>query len=328
MPVSGSFSTMSYKSAARLVAKEGRSVSDAVVVGEDGLVDVRLDMDATSLRAKAGKPCRVRCVVVDGAVDKPVELAGKALYADVLSVADAAGMLSVHVLADAPAFAGRTVRVSCGRAPSKAPRVGAGVCLVAAVALAVVAVLNPWGDPRARRGYYDGKTKEEIQADLDEQVAWYSMEISIASYMEVRESETEVEARIENVEANHCDQKVMLYEAGHPDDVLYESGAIAPGEYIQDIELAHPLEPGRHDIVAVFQGYEQNLSLISDEGQILGHDTFGASCSAEVVLYVVPKGVPMTLEKEAAKEREAKEAEKADASGTSAEQSSESPVDR
>ena len=283
------------RSAARFSAASGRVFSEPVSVGDGGSVDLHVDVAGESVRAKPGKPCKVRCVLCDATSHVPVELDGKAAYVDVLSAVDAAGTVPVHVLAEADSLSGREVVVACGRAPSAAPRVASAVCLVAAVALAVVALMNPWGDPRAKRGYYDGKTKEEIQDDLNEQVAWYSMEISIASYMEVREGGREVEARIENVEANHCDQKVIIYEVGHPDDVLYESGAIAPGEYIQDIELKHALEPGRHDLVAVFQGYEQNLSLISDEGQILGHDTFGASCSAEVVLYVVPEGAPMTV---------------------------------
>ena len=175
------------------------------------------------------------------------------------------------------------------RVRSKAPAVAAA--LLATLVVAAAIIVSTWGDPRARRGYYDGKTPEEIRDDLDSQVDWYSMEISVAATINVREGETEAEARIENVANNHCDQKVRIYPAGDPDDVLYQSGAIAPGEYIQYVELAHPLEVGTHQLTVEFQGYERGVTLLSDEGQLLGHDRFGASCAAEITLNVLPADV-------------------------------------
>ena len=68
------------------------------------------------------------------------------------------------------------------------------------------------------------------------------MEISVASRVTMAEGSTTCELRVENVEANHCDQKVHVWETGNEDDVLFESGAISPGEYLQWVELAHPLE--------------------------------------------------------------------------------------
>lgn len=55
---------------------------------------------------------------------------------------------------------------------------------VAVLAVTAVLALNPWGDPSARKGHYEGKTTEEIQADLDADVAWHSMEIYWALDME------------------------------------------------------------------------------------------------------------------------------------------------
>lgn len=164
------------------------------------------------------------------------------------------------------------------------------IIFAAIVVLSIIAALalNPWGDPSARKGHYEGKTKEEIQADLDTDVAWHSMEISVASHVTMREGSTNCELRVENIEANHCDQKVRVWETGNEDDVLYESGAIAPGEYLQWVELTHALLVGTHTLTVQFQGYEQQPTFLSDEGQLLGHDTFGASCAAEVTLEVVP----------------------------------------
>lgn len=148
-----------------------------------------------------------------------------------------------------------------------------------------------WKDPRAAPGYYEGKTPEEIQDDLDSQVDWYAMEISVASQMEVEEGSTHVEARLENVANNHCDQKVRMYPSNDPSDVLFQSGAISPGEYLQFVDLSHPLPVGRHELTVEFQGYEQTPTLWSDEGQLLGHDRFGASAAAEVTLDVLPANV-------------------------------------
>lgn len=163
--------------------------------------------------------------------------------------------------------------------------------VLAIAVLAVACALLQWGDPRARKGYYEGKTPEEIQEDLNEEVAWYAMEISVASTMQVGEGQTRVEARVENVENNHCDQKVRMYPTGDPTDVLFESGALAPGEYLQFVDLAHPLPVGRNAVTVEFQGYERTPTLVSDEGQILGHDRFGASAAAEVTIDVLPRDV-------------------------------------
>lgn len=177
-----------------------------------------------------------------------------------------------------------------GRATSWRKR---GVLVVGLVGVALVGVgiahlLLGWGDPHARRGFYEGKTPQEIQSDLDTQVDWYAMEISVAGAMELPEGTTQVEARIENVPANHCDQKVRMYLTDDPSDVLYESGAIAPGEYLQYVDFSHELPVGRHDVTVEFQGYEQDVSVVSDEGALFGHDRFGASCAAQVQVDVLP----------------------------------------
>ena len=188
------------------------------------------------------------------------------------------------MLATLPSVENEWVTLVIERAHASRARVAvAGVAILAATA---GLVLTTWGDPTARRGHYEGKTDEEIQADLDADVAWYAMEISVASAMTVAEGETTIEARIENPEANHCDQKVrILDEEG---EELYASGALHPGEYLQTVDLRHALPVGTHTLTVEFQGYEQAPTLLSDEGKLLGHDTFGASCAAQVELTVVP----------------------------------------
>ena len=286
---------VSVGSAARILKSKKLLISDVFEADSEGVVDFSASLNAENLSVKPNKLCNLRCLFIDE--DKTAIVSEKAFVFDVKSLPDVDKNLSLHIVCKDEAFVGKKLRVAVVKRSIVKPFIIGGF-IIAVSAIAAIIILDPWGDPRARKGYYEGKTKEEIQKDLDEQVAWYSMEISIASYMEMHEGEKEVEARIENVEANHCDQKVKIYENGHPDDVLYESGAIAPGEYIQNIELAHPLDVGVHKLTVEFQGYEQNMTLLSDEGQLFGHDTFGASCAAEVTLYVAPEGVMLTKEAE------------------------------
>lgn len=194
--------------------------------------------------------------------------------------------VTLRVSANIPDHAGKWVDILVERMhPSLLPLV---VALLIATAVTAACILGSWGDPTARKGHYEGKTTAEIRADLDQDIAWDEMEISVASHVTMTEGSTSCELRVENVESNHCDQKVRVWETGSEDDVLYESGAISLGEYLQTVELAHPLEVGTHTLTVQFQGYEQSPTLISDEGRVLGHDTFGASCAAEVTVEVVP----------------------------------------
>jgi hypothetical protein len=159
------------------------------------------------------------------------------------------------------------------------------IVLVVVVALAALLSQTCWKDPGAQRGHIEGIGLGPKGEHAE--VGWDEMAISVAGVMEIAEGETRLEARIENVEANHCDQKVRMYLAESPDDVLFESGAIGPGEYLRYVEIAHPLEVGTHLMVVEFQGYEREASPISDEGVPLGHDKFGACCSAEVEVRVM-----------------------------------------
>lgn len=139
----------------------------------------------------------------------------------------------------------------------KAMVIVAVVLTIAAVLFAIFAPRSDWYDPSALSGGYDEMTAEEIQADLDERVAEGSMNVSIASNIRFAEGSTSAQARIENIEANHYDQKValVLNETG---ETLYESGAIAPGQRIDMIEISRPLENGVHEATAVFTGYDRD----------------------------------------------------------------------
>lgn len=140
----------------------------------------------------------------------------------------------------------------------------AALVAVVAVAAAVVAgvvltqqpAVEDWFDSNAAQGQFEGKSKEEIQAALNEEVAKGMMNISIAVTIVFPDGSSEGEARIENIAANPVDQKVTitLEDTG---ETVYESGAIAPDQHIQNIKLSKDLAPGDYAAVATFTGYDR-----------------------------------------------------------------------
>ncbi|HIW77298.1 MAG TPA: flagellar protein FliS [Candidatus Gordonibacter avicola] len=136
----------------------------------------------------------------------------------------------------------------------------AAVAVVAAVTAGVVLTQQPaledWFDPNASQGQFEGKSKEEIQAALNEEVKKGMMNISIAAVIKFPDGASEGEARIENIAANPVDQKVViaLKDSG---EVVYESGALAPDQHIQNIKLTRDLDPGDYTAVATFTGYDR-----------------------------------------------------------------------
>lgn len=132
--------------------------------------------------------------------------------------------------------------------------------VAAAVGIGVVvtqpANLDDWFDPNASQGQFEGKSKEEIQAALNEEVAKGMMNISIAAVITFPDGSSEGEARIENIAANPMDQKVVitLKDTG---ETVYESKALAPDQHIQNIKLSRDLDPGEYAAVATFTGYDR-----------------------------------------------------------------------
>ena len=153
---------------------------------------------------------------------------------------------------------------NAGKILGMSKHVFAGLVAVVAVAAAVVAgvvltqqpAVEDWFDSNAAQGQFEGKSKEEIQAALNEEVAKGMMNISIAVAIVFPDGTSEGEARIENIAANPVDQKVTitLEDSG---ETVYESGAIAPDQHIQNIKLSKDLDPGEYPAIATFTGYDR-----------------------------------------------------------------------
>lgn len=104
-------------------------------------------------------------------------------------------------------------------------------------------------------GQLEGKTAEEIQAELDRIVDDGMFNISIASVVEFPSGTSEGELRIENVPGNQYLMRVVI----NRDDTgaqIYETDLIEPNYHIQADSLDVDLPAGTYPCTAVFYAYD------------------------------------------------------------------------
>ena len=135
------------------------------------------------------------------------------------------------------------------------------IFLLSSIALAIVGSLfygtisEVWYDLTAQSGSYEGRTEQEIMSDLNRQVAEGMMNISVAATITFENGSAEGEARLQNVEGNRRDQKIVI-TLDDTGEVIYESGAIPPGSHIQTIKLNRDIDAGTYAATATFIGYD------------------------------------------------------------------------
>ncbi len=88
-----------------------------------------------------------------------------------------------------------------------------------------------------------GMTTEEIQAELDRQVAESMMTVAVSPVV-VLEDDGSLSLHVINSEDNDMDQRFTVVQGG---DVLYESARIAPGTQIDSCD-AKGAEPGEASV--------------------------------------------------------------------------------
>ena len=199
----------------------------------------------------------------DNAADDVAQGNGFGATSDPASVdnaSDAGASNASHPISNIAADAAKNTGKILGMSKHVFAALVAVVAVGAAVGVGVVLTQQPapedWYDSNAAQGQFEGKSKEEIQAALNEEVAKGMMNISIAASITFADGSSEGEARIENIAANPMDQKVTI-ALKDGDEVVYESGAIAPDQHIQNIKLSRDLEPGEYAAVATFTGYDR-----------------------------------------------------------------------
>ena len=116
-------------------------------------------------------------------------------------------------------------------------------CVVAALAVWLLVWLfacngNSLFDSNAQTGQAPYKSAEEMQAELDRQVEEGMFNISIASAIQFADGTSSGTAYIENVPGNRYNMQVVITDDATK-EVLYESGVLAPNQFIEEIGRAH-----------------------------------------------------------------------------------------
>lgn len=114
-------------------------------------------------------------------------------------------------------------------------------------------------DELALGGMLPGKTPEEIDELLNEKVAEGMVNIGIAAEPIFEKNGKKGRIGIENIEANHYSFQVTV-TLDETRELLYESGIIDPGYYIEYIELEKKLRAGDYPATAVFTTYSLDES--------------------------------------------------------------------
>ena len=158
----------------------------------------------------------------------------------------------------------------------KKRRLVMGAIIAALLALLLVGLAmchgcgDDWLDPSARDGSYAGKSQEQIIADLNANVQEGMMNISVATVMQGKEGSDTVNVRFENIAANHWDQKctITLDETG---EELWQSGAIKPGQSIDNAKLSRTFDAGTYPVTATVTGYDSDTH--EEKGKLAGKVT-------------------------------------------------------
>ena len=118
-------------------------------------------------------------------------------------------------------------------------------------------------DLNALQGFLPGKTQAEIEAELNRIIKEGYFNASVNGEMTLENGILDV--NIENVPANHFDTVVDIYlypEAGRNENgqLIYESGIIKPGYYVETADVKAKIDPGVYNGQAVIHAIRQDES--------------------------------------------------------------------
>lgn len=134
----------------------------------------------------------------------------------------------------------------------------AALAVIVACVLAFTVFTQPQTgkrDPNGLIGQVEGKSTEEIQAELDRLIAEGMLQISIASKVEFKDGTSEGAIQIENVPNNHYLVQVTIVR-NDTGEQIYESGILEPNYHIQTAKLDTPLPKGTYECTATFHALD------------------------------------------------------------------------
>lgn len=153
----------------------------------------------------------------------------------------------------------------------------AALALVAALVVGAFLFLNSTqiGDSyrSGKLGQLDGKSEEEIRAELDRIVEEGMFNISIARIVQLQTGNSEGEFRIENSPANRYNMQVDIARSD-TGETIYSSDILEPNYHIQYAKLDESLPAGTYDCIATFH------ALDPDTDQEIGQ----AACALTIVV--------------------------------------------
>lgn len=121
-------------------------------------------------------------------------------------------------------------------------------------------------DPAALGGLLPGKTPEEIEALLNTVVEEGMVNIGVAAEPIFESNGKKGRIGIENIPANHYAFQIDLFlENG---ELIYESGLVDPGYYIEFVELNQKLPASTYKTKAVFTAYSMDAENKIAEAQV------------------------------------------------------------
>ncbi len=132
----------------------------------------------------------------------------------------------------------------------------AAIAIILALIFALFMFMNSTQETNrgGSMGQLEGKTTEEIQAELNKVVDEGMFNISIASLVEFEDGTSEGEIKIENSPANHYLMQVdVVLEDG---TTVYESPILEPNYHIQTAKLTKDLDPGTYQATAMFHALD------------------------------------------------------------------------
>ena len=112
----------------------------------------------------------------------------------------------------------------------------------------------------AELGQLDGKSKEEIEAELNRIVEEGSMHISMNTKPIFKNGKAKGDLKIENSPANHYGQEIII-TVNKTGKEIYRSGLLMPNHHIQKDKLKVDLKKGNYECTATFVAYDTKLEV-------------------------------------------------------------------
>ena len=106
-----------------------------------------------------------------------------------------------------------------------------------------------------------GKSKEEIQAELNKKVEEGMMNVSMNTNIVLKNGKSKANLKITNKENNRYMQFVEIYTK-EDNKLIYKSGGIPVGKSLNEAKLDEELKKGTYECVAYFNGVDETTNSI------------------------------------------------------------------